>query len=241
MRCRDCFHAPVTCRDCMVTLHEFNPLHFIEEWSDGFFARTTLGSLGVVINLGHHGQACPSRSPLMQQTSFLSVTHTNGIQSVQVRYCLCPASGDESTQLFRTGLFPASFTSPKSAFSFHSLKDFSRLQAQAKTPAGDYLEVLNQKSSDDLLTGAKVCFLALSLKTLVESRLLRTVSANSMSPTASLSHCGALRDRGSTIPQLSQMAVWLFYAQVAPIRPSICRQNGGLESQHSGRSSLFPF
>lgn len=147
-RCRDCFHSPLLCKSCIVTSHVLNPLHMVEEWTGQYFARRTLGSLGLVIPLGHSGQLCPRQAVATNHP--MTVLHTTGSQQVHINFCRCDGT-DWAIQLFRARLYPATFNRPSTAFSFGALKDFAAFHSVAKVPAHDYLEVTEQRSSDDLL------------------------------------------------------------------------------------------
>lgn len=58
-RCLDCFGAHALCRSCCRSSHSFLPFHRIQFWTGTHYEQDWLYNLGVVINLGHRGIACP--------------------------------------------------------------------------------------------------------------------------------------------------------------------------------------
>ena len=59
-RCADCHGMPFTCLHCTRDIHLRNPLHRIEQWTGKYFSPSWLWKVGISINLGHRGEACPS-------------------------------------------------------------------------------------------------------------------------------------------------------------------------------------
>lgn len=70
-RCITCLGRPVLCASCCQTEHRRHPFHRIEVWEDGHFKPGWLRQLGLVIHLGHSGDACPNdfRFPAMYPNS----------------------------------------------------------------------------------------------------------------------------------------------------------------------------
>ncbi|KIJ43219.1 hypothetical protein M422DRAFT_129509, partial [Sphaerobolus stellatus SS14] len=50
---------PALCQSCICEVHQHLPFHQIKKWSQGFFPRCSLASLGLEIHLGHGGVPCP--------------------------------------------------------------------------------------------------------------------------------------------------------------------------------------
>ncbi|KAF7797546.1 hypothetical protein EIP86_008746 [Pleurotus ostreatoroseus] len=66
IRCRDCFGGPLYCSKCCVLVHERHPFHNIKRWNGQYFEKSTLQSLGLIVQLGHApGTKChnPSYAP----------------------------------------------------------------------------------------------------------------------------------------------------------------------------------
>ncbi|KAG6809276.1 hypothetical protein H0H92_000837 [Tricholoma furcatifolium] len=76
-RCRDCFVTALFCANCIRQAHLVNPLHRVQEWKGGFFERTALVKIGLVVPLGHSaGDPCQNVAPVE-----IVVLHTNGIHN----------------------------------------------------------------------------------------------------------------------------------------------------------------
>ncbi|KAI0743023.1 hypothetical protein C8Q80DRAFT_1076286, partial [Daedaleopsis nitida] len=59
-RCTECMGRPLHCPACAVAQHKHLPLHRLQMWNGKMFIRTSLYSLGLVIQLGHNGSPCPN-------------------------------------------------------------------------------------------------------------------------------------------------------------------------------------
>jgi hypothetical protein len=59
-RCRDCLFNPILCTSCCRDNHASHPFHRIDHWTGSFFEPAWLFQVGLVLHLGHNGQACPS-------------------------------------------------------------------------------------------------------------------------------------------------------------------------------------
>jgi hypothetical protein len=93
------------------------------------------------MQLGHGGFSCdsPGRRILM------TILHTNAFHHVNIQFCACSTNVElrlERNQLLAVKLFPASFESPKTAFTFDLLKLITTLSARGKVSAYDYYQVL---------------------------------------------------------------------------------------------------
>ncbi|KAG2130804.1 uncharacterized protein EDB93DRAFT_1094663, partial [Suillus bovinus] len=60
------------------------------------------------------------------------------VHSLSISYCQCPGALSWDMQLFQAGLFPASFTRPKTAFTFSVLDDFLLDNLECGTSAMNY-------------------------------------------------------------------------------------------------------
>ncbi|KAG2064161.1 hypothetical protein BDR04DRAFT_1036051 [Suillus decipiens] len=68
----------------------------------------------------------------------MTVVDTLGLHSLMIRFCQCTNSLSPNMQLFKTGLFSASFTLPKTAFTFAVLDDFLLDNLECRTLAMNY-------------------------------------------------------------------------------------------------------
>ncbi|KAG2075575.1 hypothetical protein BDR04DRAFT_1005086 [Suillus decipiens] len=76
-----------------------------------------------------------------------TVVDTSGLHSLMIRFCWCTDALSPNMQLFKTGLFLASFTSPKTAFTFAVLDDFLLDNLECGTSAMNYYSKLRQMTS----------------------------------------------------------------------------------------------
>ncbi|KAJ7456847.1 hypothetical protein B0H11DRAFT_2243727 [Mycena galericulata] len=56
-RCTECGEF-LQCKECCIGRHQLSPLHFLQEWTGGFWKAQTLESLGLVYQVGHQGRRC---------------------------------------------------------------------------------------------------------------------------------------------------------------------------------------
>ncbi|KAG1717619.1 hypothetical protein EDB19DRAFT_1899965 [Suillus lakei] len=77
----------------------------------------------------------------------ITVVDKSGVHSLSICYCHCPGALSRDMQLFQVGLFPASFTRPKTAFTFTVLDDFLL----------DNLECNDQPKDGDLALFCPAC------------------------------------------------------------------------------------
>ncbi|EJD33802.1 hypothetical protein AURDEDRAFT_76690 [Auricularia subglabra TFB-10046 SS5] len=141
-RCRDCMVFEPCCQDCLKATHAHLPFHRLEEWTGSCFTRCSLYSLGFELCLGHNGSRCPMAAP--QRSAPLVVVHTNGIHRVRICYCECSRRPSYPIQLLRASLYPATWTLPATAFTFHVLKHYHLDSLQSRKPAYDYWAILRR-------------------------------------------------------------------------------------------------
>ncbi|KAG1846470.1 hypothetical protein F4604DRAFT_1595029, partial [Suillus subluteus] len=72
----------------------------------------------------------------------ITAVHTSGVHTMLIRFCRCPDAETLDKQLFKMGLFPASFTCPKTAFTFALLDDFILDNLECGTSAMNYYSKL---------------------------------------------------------------------------------------------------
>lgn len=133
--------------------------HRIQCWNNSFFDRTSLHSLGYTCHLGHGGNPCPADFPRQQ----LTIVDVNGWHKVQVGFCKCGASDvshEHYRQLLRMRWYPASFSRPKTAFTFDLLETYHKVTLQGKLNLYDFYHAImhktdNQGRSKPLVSGLK--------------------------------------------------------------------------------------
>ncbi|KAG1814166.1 hypothetical protein DFJ58DRAFT_740006 [Suillus subalutaceus] len=142
------------------------PFHWISQWTGGFFEDTSLTKIGLEIHLGCQGKPCPEVTddwydtddegdnfaegqwvPLVNDSRTTMVVDTSGVHSLMIRFCQCASALGPNMQLFEIGLFPASFTSPKTAFTFAVLDDFLLDNLECGTSAMNYYSKLRRITS----------------------------------------------------------------------------------------------
>ncbi|KAG1885419.1 hypothetical protein F4604DRAFT_1918114 [Suillus subluteus] len=142
------------------------PFHRISQWTGGFFEDTSLTKIGLEIHLGHQGKPCPEVTddwyntddegdnfaegqwvPLVNDPRTTMVVDTSGVHSLMIRFCRCASALGPDMQLFEIGLFPASFTSPKTAFTSAVLDDFLLDNLECGTLAMNYYSKLRRITS----------------------------------------------------------------------------------------------
>ncbi|KAG2073707.1 hypothetical protein BDR04DRAFT_1127056 [Suillus decipiens] len=71
----------------------------------------------------------------------------SGVHSLSIWYCHCPGALNWDMQLFQAGLFSASFTRPKTAFTFSVLDDFLLDNLECGTSAMNYYNKIQRLTS----------------------------------------------------------------------------------------------
>ncbi|KAG1870277.1 hypothetical protein DFJ58DRAFT_723174 [Suillus subalutaceus] len=77
----------------------------------------------------------------------ITVVDKSGVHSLSICYCHCPGALSRDMQLFQAGLFPASFTRPKTAFTFAVLDDFLLDNLECGTSAMNYYSKIRRLTS----------------------------------------------------------------------------------------------
>ncbi|KAF7293465.1 hypothetical protein MIND_01124200 [Mycena indigotica] len=148
-RCRDCFKPKLSCASCMISQHAPNPFHQIERWNGKHFERLSLHLLGFRLYTCPRttGKRCPEVSEHDLRTQRFTMYDSNGIHELDVEYCSCTAGIGAAPlpyweQLHSLQLFPASFTQPKTAFTWRVLKQFHIHSMTSKKSAYDFVKAL---------------------------------------------------------------------------------------------------
>jgi hypothetical protein len=131
------------------------------------FHDVTLAELGFIWYLGHGGAPCPSyggseiygcqdervdgvteAGSLPQDTTPVTVVHSSGVFTHNMSWCCCLGSNPQHLQLLRAGLFPASSTRPRTAFTFEVLDHFLIDALECKTSARSFFEKLTRLTNN---------------------------------------------------------------------------------------------
>ncbi|KAG2738071.1 hypothetical protein P692DRAFT_201731898, partial [Suillus brevipes Sb2] len=155
------------CRPCLIRSHQSLPFHKIQFWNNMCFHDVTLAELGFIWYLGHGGEPCPSYGgseiygcqhervdgvtepgSLPQDTTPVTVVHSSGVFTHNMSWCCCLGSNPQHLQLLRAGLFPASSTRPRTAFTFEVLDHFLIDALECKTSARSFFEKLTRLTNN---------------------------------------------------------------------------------------------
>lgn len=157
-RCVDCTDQSVRCGPCLRDRHKYSPLHKVQLWNGRFFGRASLSDVGVELHLGHDAEACPNTLEI--EAISMSIGDLNGFHTLRVLPCNCKGTGEEAqpllTQLMRARLFPATLTSPRTAYTFRLMEHWHLDVMQGKKPVYDYyigLRRLTDVVAKDLVRG----------------------------------------------------------------------------------------
>ncbi|TRM62975.1 hypothetical protein BD626DRAFT_403580 [Schizophyllum amplum] len=149
-RCRgqECQGGQMFCKACTIQNHQYQPLHWIEEWTGhGYFARTTLREMGLRFQLGHApGSIC--KIPRPANKNFV-VIHTNGIHQLAVDFCGCDSSLAYTQQTLRAAWWPATTVDPQTCATIPCLRQFVLLNALGNVSAYDYYRTLAALTNND--------------------------------------------------------------------------------------------
>ncbi|KAG6825587.1 hypothetical protein H0H92_003169, partial [Tricholoma furcatifolium] len=116
----------------------------VTKWNGRFFAKTSLKTLGLIVQLGHpRGSLCTN--PLPSPGGDFIVIDTNGIHEINLYFCGCGQSNQLHTvQLLRSRLYPATTQNPKTATTFRALEQFELLSYVSKVSAFEYYQSLER-------------------------------------------------------------------------------------------------
>ena len=141
---------PILCCPCLLKLHTHLPFHFVQEWDTKrqFWRHLPLTDLGLAINLGYEGKACPFATTAPRPMCLIS---DYGVHNVLVSFYMCQdqatvLSSPEASQLLSARFWPSTWDRPHTAFTIHVLKDFSLLANQAHVNAHNFYQVLRHKT-----------------------------------------------------------------------------------------------
>ncbi|KAJ7438353.1 hypothetical protein FB451DRAFT_1570308 [Mycena latifolia] len=149
-RCADkCWKSPMSCATCIVRKHDDNPFHHIEEWDNHHFHRTSLDTLGLILQIDPNSGAARCRN--VTATTVVSrrivVVEENGFHLRTTEFCACLCPGEqvvrsEWRQLLAVRLFPATWKRPETVFTFNVMRQFHIHSLTSKKSAYDYVRAL---------------------------------------------------------------------------------------------------
>ncbi|KAJ7821404.1 hypothetical protein B0H13DRAFT_1660306, partial [Mycena leptocephala] len=151
-RCRECFTDDLYCRRCIVRVHGDTPLHRVEEWRSGMFARTSLKQLGLRIQLGHGKpssrgrRSCVNPKPAVDDDFVIIDTH--GIHEVSVDFCACSTAQPRDIQLLRARWYPATGKSPRTAATYRVLHRFHLMTLESKCSGQEFYRSIARETDN---------------------------------------------------------------------------------------------
>ncbi|KAF6744445.1 hypothetical protein DFP72DRAFT_1078508 [Ephemerocybe angulata] len=99
---------------------------------------------------------CGAKPPpgTLGQDLIMTVVHTNGFHHLPVYQCLCPSAEGKDIQLLRMGLYPATSSEPRTAFTIQQLKHFHLNKVHAHISVETYCDLLRRTTNPTFPTEA---------------------------------------------------------------------------------------
>jgi hypothetical protein len=145
----------------------------VQQWNGKCFDDTSLSKLGYIWHMGHGGQPCP-QSQVSQEweevdedidmddgprvetikatppgTTSMTIVHSTGVFTHNIFWCECCGSDPQQhVQLLNAGLFPASISRPRTAFTFEVLDHFLIDALECKTSAMSFFQKLRRLTNN---------------------------------------------------------------------------------------------
>jgi hypothetical protein len=155
LRCTSCFYLPVYCKSCLLESHQQLPFHDIEiRMTEGYWARTTLFQQRFILPI-HPGECS---GPQESDFTDMTIITSSRICQMTVKWCTC-VKDDRADQLLSIRLYPATMTSPKTAFTFEGLDHFLTEHSICKTTAYSFYDKLRHLTDAVDPKSLKVCIL----------------------------------------------------------------------------------
>lgn len=147
LRCLDCTRYPVYCRECIKSEHRMNPYHRIEIARPGNFCEaTSLSKQGYILHLHQGNNSCSGDATKIKEIQNFVVVDSQSIHTFVVETCSCTGSSVVD-QLILAGLFPATFSSPRTAFTFDALDYYLIDNTICHTTAYSFNEKLKHRTN----------------------------------------------------------------------------------------------
>ncbi|KAJ6535032.1 hypothetical protein B0H19DRAFT_964179 [Mycena capillaripes] len=154
-RCLECFKSPLRCKDCIVRVHHQDPFHHIEMWDGRCFVRTSLKEAGLILYACFNGKGgpCPEVTKQARSRQTMTLGEHNGFHTVLVEYCSCTVGVGKLPdgpvdQLLDLRLFPASFKTPQTVFTWTVMKQFHIHCLTSKKSTYDYIKALHKLTNN---------------------------------------------------------------------------------------------
>ncbi|KAL0568911.1 hypothetical protein V5O48_013067 [Marasmius crinis-equi] len=146
-RCESCFMGDLVCQECCVRRHWDSPFHIVKNWDGSAFTTTTLREMGLTIQLNHYGGFCAASKPAYDR---LLVLHTNGIHSVNIRFCQCSEAIPQYLQLLRRRLYPGNLRKGRiaTAVTFEYLESLQIHTLTTKGSIYDFYRALERMTNN---------------------------------------------------------------------------------------------
>ncbi|KAG1741361.1 hypothetical protein EDB19DRAFT_1895127 [Suillus lakei] len=153
-RCEDCLGSDLFCSTCILSTHVRHPLHRLQRWNGEYFKQVSLKTLGLCIQLGHAaGQVC--LNPRCAFNDDFVVIDTHGIHEVSLDFCDCATAESHMQQLLQITWFPLTTSDPKTAVTFHVLKQYHLLSFESKVSTFEFYRALRRMSDNTGLLPVK--------------------------------------------------------------------------------------
>lgn len=163
LRCMDCLARPHLCMDCLLLSHRAMPFHKVWRWhvDDRIWETITLANLGMTLFGGRHDKPCNMTTGPPREMVFV---HENGVTTMPFAFCGCPSAPGSRTllvpepyQLLERGFFPASWKSPRTAFTMNLMRSHHLLSLQTHCSNEDYYKYLKRTTDNISPDSVPVC------------------------------------------------------------------------------------
>ncbi|KAL0564010.1 hypothetical protein V5O48_018046 [Marasmius crinis-equi] len=146
-RCESCFMGDLVCKECSVRRHWDSPFHIVEKWDGSTFNTVPLRDMGLVIQLNHYRGFCAASKSAYKR---LLILHTNGIHSINIRFCGCSESIPQYQQLLRRRLYPGNLRKGRiaTAVTFEYLESLHVHTLTTKGSVYDFYRALEKMTNN---------------------------------------------------------------------------------------------
>jgi hypothetical protein len=156
LQCLDCFRRPVYCRKCIIIEHALLPYHRVEVARPGNFCElTTLSKQGYIFHMHTGNSPCPGDQAEVKLIKDFVVIDSQSIHTFTVQTCSC-SGASLVNQLISAGLFPATFSNPRTAFTFNALDYYLLDNTICHTTAYSFNEKLKRWTNPLLALSKKM-------------------------------------------------------------------------------------
>lgn len=159
LQCLDCHRYPVYCWECMNLSHRLHPFHRIAIARPGnYCAQTTLTKQGYIFHLHSGNKPCPVPLPGDESSRRINkfvIIDSGSIHTFLLETCSC-SKADLVQQLIAAGLFPATFSDPKTAMTFDALDYYLLDNTICHTTAYSFYEKLKHRTNPVLAQSKEI-------------------------------------------------------------------------------------